>query len=321
MSKKKWKSRLLSSSIPLEYEVAKVLSDLNFSISFDYPYYRWEENKKKEFSTDIKGYFLFPLETENEIDASLTLVAECKYREEGKKWIFLPDVNKPDFSNFTLGNTIHSLSEFSTIKNKDDEISTFEEKFDFALKGVEISLTSGDVFDKDIRRGISQLKFAIPYLIKDNIENNVFGHLADAKPSYLISILVTNADLYILNENFSIDVIKEINELEEMAVKVPYLIHYSEIGPDFIDHHKEIFENFYSSCEKKENLERFETFQRTKNKDLDGYYSPYATCLELEQSFYFTLNKYYSQHFVCSFKHFPDLINQILNLLSNVTKI
>ena len=43
---KKWESRLLSSSIPLEYEVAKVLSDLNFTVSFDYAYYRHRQRLK-----------------------------------------------------------------------------------------------------------------------------------------------------------------------------------------------------------------------------------------------------------------------------------
>jgi len=318
---KKWKSRLLSSSIPLEYEVAKVLSDLNFSISFDYTYYRKDGEHKKEFSADIKGYFLFPLNNENEIDASLTLIAECKYREEGKKWVFLPDVNKPDTSTFTLGHTIKSLSEFSTIKTKENLISSFEEKLEFALKGVEINMASGEVYDKDIRHGLSQMKYALPYLIKDDIEGNVFGHLVDAKPAYLISILITNADLYILNEDFTIDKIKEVEEIEDLARKVPYLACYSEIGPDFTDHHKEIFKNF-SELEEYENLEAFEVFQRTlKDKKFGMYNSPIRTCSDLEQSFYSTLKEYYSQYFVCSFEHFPSFIEQVLKMLSKVTKI
>lgn len=319
---KKWKSRLLSSSIPLEYEVAKILSDLDFMVSFDYTYYRRDGEFKKEFSTDIKGYFLFPLNTENEIDASLTSLVECKYREEGKKWIFLPDVNKLDTSSFMPGNTIKSLSEFSTIKNKDNLIGNFEDKLDFALKGVEVSLTTGEVFDKDIRHGISQLQFALPYLIKGCIGSNVFGHLVDVKPEYLISILVTNADLYILNDNFSIDKIREVENFEELAKKVPYLVYFSDIGPDFTDHHKEIFKNFYFECKNNENLKIFEAFQETKKHKKYGIYdSPIRTFSDLEQSFYHTLNKYYSQHFICSFEHFPDLIKLILKMLSKVTKI
>jgi len=315
----KWKSRLLSSSLPLEYEVAKVLTDMNFNISFDYPYYRREGEHEKEFSTDLKGLFLFPYETDNEIDASLNLVAECKYRDENKKWVFLPDVNQPDYSVFIIGYTIKALSEFSTVKNRKNLISSFEDKFDFALKGVEINLENGNVFNKDIIHGISQLKYALPYLIKNSIKHNVFSHLNDATPDYVISILVTNAELYILNDNFSIERVKEVNELDEMAKKVPYLICYSEAGPDFMDHHKKIFENFlYDIRDERGNLKKFEDFQNKTS--YNSYDSPIETCKELERSDYHTLKRYYSQHFICSFKHFPDLINKILQLLSNVTK-
>lgn len=317
---KKWKSRLLSSSIPLEYEIGKTLSDLDFSVSFDYTYYRQEGETKKEFSTDIKGYFLFPIGEENNLDASLTSLIECKYREEGKKWLFLRDVNKPITSIINNGHTIKSLSEFSIRYNKNDLISNFESKFESALKGVEVSLTSGEVYDKDIRHGISQLKYALPYLVRNDIEKNVFGHLVDVLPSYLISILVTNADLYVLKENFSIDNLKKVEELEELANKVPYLICHSDIGPDFTDHHKEIFKHFSSNCKNSENLKIFEEFQKTKISKYGLYDSPLRTCSDLEQSNYYTLERLYSQHFVCSFEHFPELMKQILKLLSRVTK-
>jgi hypothetical protein len=317
---KKWKSRLLSSSLPLEYEVAKILTDLDFSISFDYTYYRKDGEHKKEFSTDLRGYTSFPLDNENEIDADLTLIAECKYREEGKKWIFLPDINKPEFSIFTFGHTIKSLAEFSTYKNKQNPIVSFEEKLEFALKGVEVNLTTGEVFDKDIRHGISQLKFALPYLIKDSIEGNIYGHLVDAKPSYLLSILITNSELYIFNNDFSIDKIKKVEKIEDLAKKVPYLICHSEIGPDFIDHHKDIFEDFNSNAEQP-NMKKFEAFQKTtKDKKYGIYNSPIRTCSDLEFSFPYTLKEYYSQHFICSFEHFPELINLILKILSKATK-
>lgn len=318
---KKWKSRLLSSSLPLEYEVAKILTDRDFSVSFDYSYYRKDGDHKKEFSTDLKALHFFPLDTEDRIDASLTLVAECKYREEGKKWIFLPDINKPEFSDFTLGYTIKSLAEFSTKATKQDLISSFEEEFNYALKGVEINVTSGEVFDKDIRHGIAQLKFALPYLIKNTIDNNRFCHLVDAHPGYVISVLVTNADLYILNEEFSIERVKECEDLEELAQHVPYLVCHTEIGPDFTDHHKGIFRGFSRDCEEVENFQVFEAFQKTqRHKTYEIYKSPLRCCQDLEQSYFSTMKQYYSQHFICNFKHFPDFIDKILKTLSEVTK-
>ena len=318
---KKWKSRLLSSSLPLEYETAKVLTNLDFSVSFDYSYFRKDGENKKEFSTDLKGYFLFPIDSEDKIDASLTLISECKYRDEGKKWVFLPDVNKPEFSAFTIGHTIKSLSEFSLKKIETDLQYDFEENLNYALKGIEINTTNGEVFDKDIRHGISQLKFALPYLVKKEIESNVWGHLVDSNPSFIISILVTNADLYILEEDFSINKIRDVDNIEKLAKKVPYLVYNSDIGPDFTEHHKEIFKNFTLSFEDKENLIEFETFQKKhRHKEYNIYNSPVNKCWELENSFYSTLREFYSQHLICSFEHYEKLIKEIISILSKMTK-
>ena len=222
-----------------------------------------------------------------------------------------------------MGYTIKSLSEFSLIRNHKHHIISFEEQCEFALKGIEINVTSGDVFDKDILHGLAQLKYPLPYILKRDVEGNIFGFLEDAKPSYAITILVTNADLYILNDNFSISRLKAVDDITDLAKKVPYLICYSDLGPDFTQHHKEIFEGLNTSiAEHDNNLKTFENFQQKfKHKKYDIYDSPITTCSDLEESSYYILRKYYSQHFVCSFEHFPDLINELLKTLSKVTKI
>ena len=318
---KKWKSRLLSSSIPLEYEVAKILTDLDFSVSFDYSYFRKDGNQKKEFSTDIKAHSFFPIDAENDLDAEITILAECKYRDEGKKWLFLPDINKPDFSNFTLGYTIKSLSEFSLKKTKNNLIYPFEEDLNYALKGIEVNIITGEVFDKDIRHGISQLKFALPYLIKNGIETNLLGHETDAYPQYFISILITNAELYILNDEFSMQKIKEVNSIEEISTQVPFLVCYSDVTPDFFEHHRDIFENFYIEYETSKNLFSFEKYQQTLQNEKYGFYnSPKRTCQALQGSFTSILKEYYCQHLICNFDNFPKLLDEIIKVLSEVTK-
>ena len=50
-----------------------------------------------------------------------------------------------------------------------------------------------------------------------------------------------------------------------MFLGIPYLIYYSEIGPDFINHHEKIYENFYSDIQG-DNLEQLESFQKLKKK-------------------------------------------------------
>jgi hypothetical protein len=131
----KWKSRFLSSSIPLEFETARILTKVKSIISYDYAYLRKIGNEYKEFSADIKGITLLNIRSEKRPISSLTFLVECKYREEGKKWVFLPDVNRPDLSSFTIGSTIRELSEFSIEPIKLDYLSQFEDKFEFSLKG------------------------------------------------------------------------------------------------------------------------------------------------------------------------------------------
>ena len=89
------------------------------------------------------------------------------------------------------------------VKNYNSHIYEFEDKFSFGSKGVEISLSTGEVYDKDIRHGIMQLQYALQYLLKSDIEGNLFGFVEDCNPTYTISVLVTNAELYIFNHDFS----------------------------------------------------------------------------------------------------------------------
>lgn len=317
---KKWKSRFLSSSIPLEYEVAKTLTDLDFSVSFDYTYFRNDGTSKKEFSADIKAHSYLPIDAQNDLDGEITILAECKYRDEGKKWLFLPDTNNPEYSPILDGNAIKSLSEFSKIETNRDLILNFEEEIPYALKGVEINISSGEVFDKDIRHGISQLKFGLPFLIKDGIESSLIGNDTDRYPQYFISFLITNADLHILNKDLSIEKIKEIENLEQISEKVPYLIYYSDNGPDFADHHKKIIQEILK-YKNSMNLVVYENFQKSLIDNVYNYYdSPVRTFDSLEYSYPSTLRKYYSNHFICSFEHFPELLKKVINVLTEATK-
>jgi hypothetical protein len=317
---KKWKSRFLSSSIPLEYEVAKILTDLDFSVSFDYTYFRNDGTSKKEFSADIKAHTYLPIDAQNDLNGEITILAECKYRDEGKKWLFLPDTNNPEYSSVLDGNGIKSIAEFSNRKTSRDLIYNFEEELEYALKGVEINISSGEVFDKDIRHGISQLKFGLPFLIKDGIESSLIGNEADSYPQYYISFLITNADLHILNKDLSIQKIKEIENIEEISKKVPYLIYYSDNGPDFSEHHKDIFKDIFK-YENSKNLIRYDDFQKSLIDNEYNYYnSPKRTFQSFQHSFPSTLRQYYSNHFICSFDYFPELLSKTIEILTEVTK-
>lgn len=310
-SSKKWKSRLLSSSLPLEYEVAKILANHHIHTSYDYSYNRVEGTTKKEFSVDIHGLSFSPFNNSNKLTSNLTIIGECKFRDEGKIWAFLPEANPHDFSAFTLGGTIKAVSAFSTKTINQNSICDFESQFDYALKGIEISLTTGEVFDKDIRHGISQLKYALPYLLRETIEFNNLNLIDNALPFFIIPILITNADLYIFNKDLSIDNIKQTESIENIATKVPWLIFGSTPGPDFADHHKMVFKKF-KQLKKDGNIESFESKQATfKDKRFGLYQSPTKEINDLYDSSTYIIHKYYSQFFICSMDNLDEFISNI----------
>lgn len=315
---KKWKSRLLSSSLPLEYQIATILAELGFSVSHDYSYTRKDGNEKKEFSTDIHAMFF--ADSEETFDYKIDVLAECKYREEGKKWLFLPEVNSADFSNQTLGYTITGCDSFSKVKYLKDEIYEFEQQIDFSLKGVEVNISSGEVFDKDIRHGINQLKYALPYLLKNNIEFNIFGHIDDCVPWFIIPILITNAELHILHDHFSVETVKSANSIDEISYKVPYLIHYSDVGPDFIKHHKSVFKGFGEYVRESEILNILEDAQSKLKGKYNLYNSPIKECLELEFSQLYKLKQNNTHFLICNSDSFSKLLIDILEMIDSLKK-
>lgn len=314
-SNNKWKKRFLSSSLPLEFEVTKILADKKFMVTNDYSFFRKTDKEFKEFSADLKGLLLFPLNNNNDIKASLNVLIECKYRDEGKKWLFLPDLNKTDVANQVLGYGIRVLGEFSKKEIKTNPIYNFESKVEFGLKGIELNVNTGEVFDTDIRHGINQLKYALPYLVMDSIEGNLWGHFDDIVPDFIIPILVTNADLFKLKKNFRIDDMNHIDSIDEIADKVPYLMSYSDIGPDFTEHHKEVFKNFEIKISNNKNLEKIERLQSTYQSEYSFYKSPSRCCNELEKSYKSTLIRYYTHFFICSFDNLDNLMKKILKLI------
>ncbi|NML67532.1 hypothetical protein HHL22_20210 [Hymenobacter sp. RP-2-7] len=308
---KKWKARLLSSSIPLEYEVAKILAKYRIHTSYDYSYSRLDGAANKEFSVDIHGLGFSPFSNSNKITSRLAIIGECKFRDEGKVWAFLPEVNPLDFSTFTLGGTCKVVSAFSTKAINEEPIYNFENEFNYSLKGTEINLANGEVFDKDIKHGISQLKYALPYLLKESIEFNTLNHIGDALPFFIIPVLITNAELYLFNKDISIESIKQTESIEEIASKIPWLIFGSSLGHDFADHHKMIFKRF-KKLKKDINIESFESKQiKFKNRKYNTYHSPIKEIDNLQESSVYILNKYYSQFFICSIENFDEFIKNI----------
>src|SRR4030065_1745594 len=97
MKNTKWKDRLLSSGVPLEFEVAKILTKEGFFVDYDFAYQRFDEKEEKEFSIDIHSTGYHPFNEPNNLNIEIGLFLECKFRNPDVRWAFLPNLEiEPD---------------------------------------------------------------------------------------------------------------------------------------------------------------------------------------------------------------------------------
>ena len=153
-------NNLLSSGVPMEFEVAKILVKHGFSIETDYSYRRQDAATTSDFAVDLHASASLPFENPNEITGILELLVECKHRHRNNKWLFFPDSNDGDFSPVTLGHTLRVVDDFSPVILSKQYSTVFDENSVFCLKGVEIDLNHGNVFAKEIAHGLSHLQYA-----------------------------------------------------------------------------------------------------------------------------------------------------------------
>jgi hypothetical protein len=230
----KWKDKLLSSSIPLEYQVAKILASKNIRVSFDFAYQRLDEREEKDFSVDLKGFGFCPFKEESSIELIVEFLVECKYRNPNIKWLFLPDIHEGVSSHFSAG-PIKIIDEFSNYRLRNG-FGSMLDHLDTCLKGVEVNLHTGDVHETGIVHGISQLTYGLTSIVKDHILSNLGTHIEDCYPTVICPILVTTAELFITNENFSIEKVMQSNNFNELVRPVDYLTLYSNPFASFKTH-------------------------------------------------------------------------------------
>tara|TARA_R110002072_G_scaffold287464_5_gene453177 strand:- start:13810 stop:14775 length:966 start_codon:yes stop_codon:yes gene_type:complete len=317
MSNKKWKDNLLSSSLPLEHEVLKILTKLRCATKYDYSYQLKDNGYLKESSVDI----LSTKHTiEDGVNGTIELFIECKGGDPNNKLVFLPEINH-EFSDFTLGHTIRDLQAFSKVNIDNNKLYELESACDYGHKGIEINPNTGEVFDKDIIQGINQLKYGLPHLLKQNILFNLHYSEEDITSSFIIPILVTNADLYLLDDDFGIDKVKNSEKIDDFGKEVPYIILLSETGPDFKEHHREVFNDFNDIDQENTNLNYLEEIQeKFKDPSMGIYESPERIFQELIDSDLDTLNRYYSQYIVCSLKNFDKLVSDLITVIGSEVK-
>ena len=318
MTNKQWKDKFLSSGLPLEFETAKVLSESGFSIDPEFLYERFDAGtgQTKDFSVDLHGTLYFPTSNPNKISASLELLIECKYRAPNKTWVFLPDVNRPDFAHDSVlgmwGFTIRAIDEFSFSHIPREPIYDFEQNTRWCYKGLEINLSTGDAYDAELRRGVTQLQYGLPRLISEEIHSHVLGHADDVTPFFVLPILVTTAELRVLKKDTTLEKVKNASDLEDITQKVPYLTLFNSFGPDFVAHSKVQFQQLANigGYETVKNIE-----ERLRASGSRFYESPSLVGKYLAAGTTYELLRFCSQFVVCSFDELPNMLAAIKQVI------
>ena len=313
-----WKTKLISSSLPLEFEVAQILVSKHFTITADYKYERidlHDSENAKDFSVDLCAKL--DLSTGRQFkgrNTELQLLVECKQKKSDNKWIFFPDPNPYSSSEISSrGYVVQYIDEFSKHFfpiQATKKIVSFSEKNLICYKGTEINLSTGSVFDKEIKHGLSQLQYALPRLMTQNIIESILfiQWMKSSRPFLYCPILVTTADLFIVNKNLKITNIESADSLNQIAVQVPYLVVSLDYGPDFENHCikecKKLTKPHIISFLKELGQIRYENGEYYNNVPIRIY-------KELLNAGTATLERYFTQFIVCSMKNFPALLDEI----------
>ena len=323
MTSTKWKDRLLSSSIPLEYEVGRILKQENYYVDFDFTYQRLDGKEEKEFSIDLSAVGFTPFNDSNTIDIALELLIECKYRNPDVKWAFLPNLLHDDEIEKNGRPIVHFIDEFSEVRLSNTWNKSYKIK-EISNKGVEINTSNGEVHDKGIHHGINQLIFSLPVVLSRMITSNLEDALEDVHPNAFCPILVTTAELRIFNKDFSIESVKNAEDLDNLSKEVPYLIFQTDLYPSFEKHCKNTFKNV-----PEESIKRFDYYNDlqsimissidgVKNEDPDvRFYKTEHLMSSLKNG---KGHSYFNEIVICNLKHLPQLISEISTSVEEIGK-
>ena len=253
-----WKDALLKTSLPLEYLVADKLSNLRFGIQGEYHYLRPnEQGIQTEFSIDIWAVnHLFKKNLG--IWASLNYLIECKYCHPGVKWLFAPHT-ETDTERLLERTTVHALDQLCTRQIFDKRpLWKLAIQFPICFKGVE--LYSKDATAQNIERGRSQLRYGTPRLAIHLSETQMMTfHDEELLIQFICPILVTTADLFVLNKGLNLKDFQNINQVIDIASEVPALILTNPYSHLFTSYTETIIADFHKKKPRaKERLEQLD---------------------------------------------------------------
>jgi len=251
-----WKNELLKSGLPFEYEVQECFVERGCTVWGEYTYLREDEEKIKEFSYDIDANYW-------KGGYGLDFMIECKYKIKPTKWFFLPHRYKYQ-DELDKNNFFHPLDHFSNysfIFNKVPYSDIFENCLGpFCLKGIEVF--ENQYLEKNIRKSICQLAYSFVDRVIECFDNQL--NVSTFKNSIFLNvpIIVTNADLYLINEEVTTKQIEVAKSIEEISTKRNFLLFFNKIGSHLKEYNEAKLLQYFESIDRKVVSERLDTFTK-----------------------------------------------------------
>ncbi len=307
----KWKNGLLSSNMPLELEAANILTSKGFAVHSNYKYDQSDFSIIRELGVDLhaKTFVSDPAETSgSRKSAQLELLIECRHRHSDSAWVFLPDPNPPELSPVIPGNTIRMVDKFSSYTIESDASALFDTGMPICQKGLQIDMEKGDADEAVFRQGLSQLQYALPRILTENILFYIEARPEDNIPFLFCPVFLTNSELFVLNRNAGVKEIESASRISDIAAQVPCLVMYLRYSPDF-----------ESQC--RNEASRLQDLHRTApamiiERRRAAYYEsrfnlPFTIIDALMAADRYYLDVFFTQFIVCSSSHFPMLADRI----------
>lgn len=305
----KWKNAFLSSGLPLEAEVAARIIRLGLHHDSEFSYTRYDEKGvPTDCSVDLRARGVAPYREENNFAAHLDFLIECKYRRDGKHWVFMPDENDADFSPASL-NVVGSYPAFSTYRFDDTPLREVNCRIPTGFRGVELDEKETQADPSGIKRGLNQLRYALPFVVRECIFHNLFCHPVDAHPFFVTPILVTTASLWLLKPGVSVSDVRRCAKLEQIASCEPCLDVHASAADDFESHCRRVFAPSEIEPRIKTSIHRI--FHRLKEKRKDWRNSPQGALASLASGLKANFHATFSQFLVCRADHLPHLLRRI----------
>lgn len=175
------------------------------------------------------------------------------------------------------------------------------------MKGVEIDLSSGNVFDSEIQHGLKQLQYGLPSLITSLIGAEIYNEPDENLPFFYCPILVTTSDIHVASKDTTLDAISTCEKLEDFTEKKPWITAYSQITPEFIRHRQNEC-SLLSEMAKLDFIEEMDASRKSNGKFYSELTSNRFKALSESLTPFPNL---FSKMLVCSLDSLPKLVLEV----------